>query len=172
MDGPKTLQDAIAFYNDYANCHRFMMSVRWPEGKVTCPRCGSDHVVYLEKAKVWKCYGKHALAKFSLKTGTIFEDSPIGLDKWLTAVWMITSAKNGVSSYEIHRSIGVTHKTAWFMLQRIRLAMQDGTFAKAKGQVEVGHTSTPSVLRHSDFNFSQKRAVFPNTIRRSQRLQV
>ena len=140
MDGPKTLQDAIVFYNDYANCHRFMMSVRWPDGKVTCPRCGSDHVVYLEKAKVWKCYGKHDHAKFSLKTGTIFEDSPIGLDKWLTAVWMITAAKNGVSSYEIHRSIGVTHKTAWFMLQRIRLAMQDGTFAKAKGQVEVDET--------------------------------
>jgi transposase-like protein len=140
MEGPRTLQDAIVFYNDYANCHRFMMSVRWPDGKVTCPRCGSNHVVYLEKARVWKCYGKHDHAKFSLKTGTIFEDSPIGLDKWLTAVWMITSAKNGVSSYEIHRSIGVTHKTAWFMLQRIRLAMQDGTFAKAKGKVEVDET--------------------------------
>jgi transposase-like protein len=100
MDGPKTLQDAIIFYSDYANCHAFMMSVRWPDGKVTCPRCGSDHVVYLEKAKVWKCYGKHDHAKFSLKTGTIFEDSPIGLNKSLTAVWMITSAKNGISSYE------------------------------------------------------------------------
>jgi transposase-like protein len=140
MIGPRTLQDAIIFYNDYTNCHRFMISVRWPDGKVTCPRCGSDHVVYLEKARVWKCYGKHALAKFSLKTGTIFEDSPIGLDKWLTAVWMITSAKNGVSSYEIHRSIGVTHKTGWFMLQRIRLAMQDATFEKATGRVEVDET--------------------------------
>jgi len=140
MNEPKTLQDAIVFYNDYANCHAFMISVRWPDGKVTCPRCGSGHVAYLEKARVWKCYGKHAQAKFSLKTGTIFEDSPLGLNKWLTAVWLITSAKNGISSYEIHRSLGVSHKTAWFMLQRIRLAMQEGTFAKAKGQVEVDET--------------------------------
>ena len=117
-----------------------MMSVRWPDGKVTCPRCGSDHVIYLDKASVWKCHGKHDHAKFSLKTGTIFEDSPLPLNKWLTAVWMITSAKNGVSSYEIHRSIGVTHKTAWFMLQRIRLAMRQGHFDKASGHVEVDET--------------------------------
>jgi transposase-like protein len=140
MDGPRTLQEAIVYFNDYANCHRFMMSVRWPDGKVTCPRCGSDHVIYLDKARVWKCYGKHDHAKFSLKTGTIFEDSPLPLDKWLTAVWTITSAKNGLSSYEIHRSIGVTHKTAWFMLQRIRLAMRQGHFGKATGHVEVDET--------------------------------
>lgn len=104
---------------------------------MTCPRCGSSHVVYLEKPRVWKCYGKHDHAKFSLKTGTIFEDSALPLSKWLSAVWLITNAKNGVSSYEIHRSIGVTQKTAWFMLQRIRLAMQDGSLEKANGQVEV-----------------------------------
>ena len=117
-----------------------MVSLRWPEGTVTCPRCGSTHVVYLENPRVWKCYGKHDHAKFSLKTGTVFEDSPIGLNKWLTAVWMITNAKNGISSYEIHRSIGVTQKTAWFMLQRIRLAMQEGSFTKASGRVEVDET--------------------------------
>ena len=104
MIGTEALQDAIVFYNESANCHAFMMSVRWPDDKVTCPRCGSDHVVYLENARVWKCYSKHDQAKFSLKTGTIFEDSALPLSKWLMAVWMITSAKNGVSSYEIHRS--------------------------------------------------------------------
>ena len=140
MIGPRTLHDAIIHYNDFENCKAFMMSMRWPDGKVTCPRCGSDHVIYLEKARVWKCYGKHDHAKFSLKTGTIFEDSPLGLNKWLTAVWMITGAKNGVSSYEIHRGLGVTQKTAWFMLQRIRLAMQQGSFTKASGQVEVDET--------------------------------
>lgn len=140
MEEPRTLREAIVRYDDYANCHEFMMSLRWPDGKVTCPRCGSDHVVYLENPRVWKCYGKHDHAKFSLKTGTVFEDSPLGLNKWLTAVWMITNAKNGVSSYEIHRSIGVTQKTAWFMLQRIRLAMQQGSFAKATGRVEVAET--------------------------------
>jgi transposase-like protein len=132
--------DAIVHFDDYTNCHRFMVSLRWPEGTVTCPRCGSMHVVYLEKSRVWKCYGKHDHAKFSLKTGTVFEDSPIGLNKWLTAVWMITNAKNGISSHEIHRSIGVTQKTAWFMLQRIRLAMREGGFTKASGQAEVDET--------------------------------
>lgn len=140
MEEPRTLQEAIICYNDYANCHEFMMSLRWPDGKVTCPRCGSDHVVYLENPRVWKCYGKHDHAKFSLKTGTVFEDSPIGLDKWLTAVWTLTKAKNGVSSHEMHRSIGVTQKTAWFMTQRIRLAMQQGGIVKATGQVELDET--------------------------------
>lgn len=140
MIGPRTLHNAIVHYNDFENCKAFMMEMRWPEGSVTCPRCGSDHVVYLEKARVWKCYGKHDHAKFSLKTGTVFEDSPLGLNKWLTAVWMITGAKNGVSSYEIHRGLGVTQKTAWFMLQRIRLAMQQYSFSQASEQVEVDET--------------------------------
>ena len=113
-----------------------MVNLRWPDGAVRCPRCDSGHVVYLEKARVWKCYGKHDSPKFSLKTGTVFEDSPLGLDKWLPAVWMIVNDKNGISSWELHRAIGVTQKTAWFMLHRIRLAMQskDG---KLGGEVEV-----------------------------------
>ena len=118
-----------------------MTELRWPDGKITCPRCGSDRVTYLDKARVWKCYGKHESPKFSLKTGTIFEDSPIGLDKWLPVVWLIVNCKNGVSSYEIHRDIGVTQKTAWFMLHRVRLAMQDEeTGGKLSGEVEVDET--------------------------------
>src|SRR5712671_1778192 len=124
---PKTLQQAILYFADYANCHAAMMTVRWPDGVVRCPRCGSKHVSYLENARVWKCYEKHPLAKFSLKVGTIFEDSPIALQKWLPVMWMLVNCKNGVSSWEIHRAMGVTQKSAWFMLQRGRLAMQDNT---------------------------------------------
>jgi transposase-like protein len=117
-----------------------MMDLRWPNGKATCPRCGSDHVAYLEKARVWKCYGKHESAKFSLKTGTIFEDSPLGLDRWLPVMWMLVNSKNGVSSWEIHRAMGVTQKTAWFMLQRGRLAMQSAGHGMLSGEVEVDET--------------------------------
>src|SRR6185437_4296799 len=121
---PKTLQQAIAYFSEYENCHRFMVELRWPDGKVRCPRCGSEDVAWLPNAKVFKCYQKHERQKFSLKVGTIFEDSPIGLDKWLLCMWMLVNCKNGVSSYEIHRAIGVTQKTGWFMLQRCRLALQ------------------------------------------------
>jgi transposase-like protein len=132
-----TLIQAVAYFQDYENCHKFMVNLRWPDGKVTCPRCGSDHVKYLEKARVWKCYSKHESPKFSLKTGTIFEDSPIALAKWLPAVWMIVNDKNGISSWELHRALGVTQKTAWFMLHRIRLAMQDDKGGKLGGEIEV-----------------------------------
>ena len=109
-------------------------------GKVICPRCESDRVVWLAKARVWKCYSKHDHAKFSLKTGTIFEDSALGLDKWLAAVWLIVNCKNGISSYEIARHLGVTQKSAWFMGHRIRLALHAGSFDKLTGEVEVDET--------------------------------
>jgi len=137
MEDPKTLRDAVLFFDVYENCRQFMVALRWPDGKVKCPRCGSDNVSYLEKARLWKCYGDHEKAKFSLKTGTIFEDSPIGLDKWLPAMWLVVNCKNGVSSYEVARAMGVTQKTAWFMDHRIRLAMRDGAPGKLFGHVEV-----------------------------------
>jgi len=142
---PKTLQEAIVYFSNPTNCRDYFVARRWPNG-VTCPRCGSESVTAQPKYNRWQCSSHHASIadkrrQFTLKTGTIFEDSPLGLDKWLTAVWMITSCKNGVSSYEIHRAIGVTQKTAWFMLQRIRLAMQSGSFEKKlSGHVEVDET--------------------------------
>jgi transposase-like protein len=118
-----------------------MMNLRWSDGKAICPRCGSDNVAYLTNAKVFKCYQKHDRQKFSLKVGTIFEDSPISLEKWLPVMWMLVNCKNGISSYEIHRAVGVTQKTAWFMLQRGRLAMQDEQHGgKLGGEVEVDET--------------------------------
>ena len=143
---PKSLQQAILYFADPKNCREYLVARRWPDG-VVCPRCGSKNILFLEKYNRWHCREKHDAPQFTLKTGTIFEDSPISLDKWLTAMWMIVNAKNGVSSWEIHRSVKVTQKTAWFMLHRIRLSMQDnpgfGTMTKLGGpdsEVEVDET--------------------------------
>ena len=121
---PKTLQEAIQYFTDTDNCRTYLMARRWPDS-VVCPHCGSSKVSFLVKQQRWQCSGKHPKKQFSVKVGTIFEDSPLGLDKWLPAVWLLTNCKNGASSYEIHRALGVTQKTAWFMLHRIRLAMQN-----------------------------------------------
>jgi transposase-like protein len=143
MKGPQTLQQAIQFFGDYENCRQFMISVRWADGKVRCPSCDSEKVTYLEKARVYRCYEKHPKQKFSLKIGTIFEDSPLPLEKWLPALWLIVSCKNGISSYEVAGALGITQKSAWFMMHRIRLAMQSGSFVKLGGdggEVEVDET--------------------------------
>ena len=141
MEAPKTLIEAVKLFSEYENCRQFMVIVRWADGVVRCPQCQSDKVTYLANAKAYKCRSKHAKQKFTLKTGTVMEDSPIGLDKWLPAFWLLCNSKNGVSSHELGRSLGVTQKSAWFMLQRIRLAMQDGfDGGKLKGQVEVDET--------------------------------
>ncbi len=134
---PNTLQEAIIYFSDFENCQRTMIDLRWADGVVRCPYCQSDKVTYLPSGRVWRCANKHSRRKFSLKVGTVFEDSPIGLDKWFCATWLVANCKNGVSSYEIHRALKVTQKTAWFMDHRIRLAMQSGTFEKTSGEFEV-----------------------------------
>jgi transposase-like protein len=148
---PTTLLEAVTYFADFENCKDYMVRLRWPNGKVGCPRCGSDNVSYLPNAKLFKCYAKpaHSQAKFSLKVGTIFEDSPIALEKWLPVMWMLVNCKNGISSWEIHRAIGVTQKTAWFMLQRGRLAMQDElTGGMLSGEVEVDETFIGGMARN------------------------
>jgi transposase-like protein len=137
---PKTLREAILFFADYDNCHKAVIAIRWPDGIVRCPTCGSDHVTYLETQRRFKCYGKHPKAQFSLKVGTIFKDSAIGLEKWLPALWLLTNCKNGISSYELARALGVTQKTAWFMLSRLRLALQSEHGGKMDGTVEADET--------------------------------
>src|SRR5579859_8094198 len=137
---PKTLQTAIQHFSDEQTWIDTVAALRWPEG-VICPACGHKEHYYIKTQKRWKC--KDCNRQFSVKLGTIFEDSPIGLSKWLLAMWMIANCKNGVSSYEIHRAIGVTQKSAWFMLQRIRLAMQNGSLMKLGGSgtpVQVDET--------------------------------
>src|SRR5262249_25302989 len=111
---PKTLIDAIRHFSDPDNCLNAAVALRWPNG-VTCPICDSKDVRFIATRRVWECKSKHPKRQFSAKVGTIFEDSPIGLDKWFTTVWMIANCKNGVSSYEIHRALGITQKSAWFM---------------------------------------------------------
>lgn len=124
-NSPETLQEAIVYFSNDENCRTFMAKLRWPDGKVRYPHCGSDDLGYLPNAKVFKCYAKHPKQKFSLKVGAILEDSPISLDKRLPVMWLVVNSNIEVSSWEIHRAMGVTQKTAWFMLQHARLAMQD-----------------------------------------------
>jgi transposase-like protein len=134
---PKTLLQAVKYFGDPDTALGCMIAIRWPDG-IECPRCESREYSFVRTRRIWICKGckKH----FSVKLGTIMEDSPIGLDKWLSAIWLIVNAKNGISSYEIHRAIGITQKSAWFLLHRIRKAMQTGTFTKLCGEVEVDET--------------------------------
>lgn len=137
---PKTLQQAIRFFSDDETCIEFIASRRWADGKAICPKCGSDNNTFMASRRVWQCKNKECKKQFSVKVGTIFEDSAIGLDKWLTAMWLIVNAKNGISSYELSRAIGITQKSAWFVNHRIRLAMENGSFEKLSGEIEVDET--------------------------------
>src|SRR5437773_7648664 len=162
---PETLHDAIKYFANDDNAFDFMKSIRWPDGVVKCPRCGSKDVSFLATRRIWKCKSAHEKQQFSVKVGTVLEDSPIGLDKWLCAFWLIANAKNGISSYELHRSLGVTQKTAWFLLHRIRLAMQDGLFVTFKGQVEADETYIGAKARymHKNRRTAKGNAAFAKT---------
>jgi transposase-like protein len=140
MESIKTLQQAIIHFQDFDNCRKLMVELRWPDGKITCPRCGAEKVTFLAKPRVWKCYAGHEKPTFSLKTGTIMEESPIGLDKWLPALWLVVNCKNGISSCELARDLGVTQKTAWFMGHRLRFALTEGGFNLLGGEVEADET--------------------------------
>jgi transposase-like protein len=136
---PKTLQDAILYFADADNCISYLVARRWPNG-VVCPSCGSSDVSYVASRRVWQCKTRHPKAQFSIKVGTIFNESPISLDKWLLAMWMVANCKNGVSSYEISRATGISQKSCWFMLHRIRLALQGEDGGKLGGEIEVDET--------------------------------
>ncbi len=153
---PATLVEAIRYYADQEVCFKLLTSIRWPDG-VICPRCASKNVHLLTTRQIWKCREKTCHKQFSIKVGTIFEDSPIKLDKWFCAIWMIVSAKNGVSSYEIHRSLGVMQKTAWFMMHRIRLALQRGSLDKLKREVEADETFIGGKARNMHFDKRQEK---------------
>jgi transposase-like protein len=136
---PQTLQEAVLYFSDPDRCQEYVASRIWPNG-VTCPTCGRTDVHYYPSVRRWECRGKHPKRQFSIKGGTVFTDSPIGLDKWLIAMWLVVNCKNGVSSYEIARALGLTQKSAWFMDHRIRLALRAGRFDKLSDEIKADET--------------------------------
>jgi len=138
MSQSKTLTEVIQHFENPLNCVAAMVAMRWPDGIPVCPHCGCERQHWLAKQMRWKCYG--CRKQFSVKVGTVMEDSPITLDKWLVTLWMLVNCKNGISSYEVMRTVGVTQKSAWFMLQRLRLALQDDQSGKLGGTVEMDET--------------------------------
>ncbi len=137
---PKTLLEAVRYFSDLDVCDELMKQVKWPNGKIVCPKCGGDSVSPVKGRRKLQCNSRACKKQFSFKVGTIFEDSPLGLDKWFVAIWCIANMKNGISSHELGRAIGVTQATAWFMLHRVRKAMEVGSFAKLAGEVESDET--------------------------------
>jgi len=162
---PKSLQEAVVYFSDPNNCVDYLAIRRWPDGRVLCPTCGSDSVKYNADRRWWQCASHHAKRQFSAKVGTIMEDSAIPLDKWLMAMWMVSNCKNGISSYEIAKDVKVTQKSAWFMLHRIRLAMQDETFGSKlggrSGEVEADETFIGGKARNMHLNVKTRRRPRP-----------
>jgi transposase-like protein len=158
MDSPSTLQEAMIYFAVPVNCNTFLAGLRWADSKPRCPHCGSDHVTYLASVNRYKCYGNHPKAQFSLKVGTIFEDSPLGLDKWLPALWLIVNSRNGVSSCEMARSLGISQKSAWFLDHRIRFALHRGSFENMlSGEVEADETFVGGKARNMHKNVRIRR---------------
>jgi transposase-like protein len=159
---PATLQEAIVYFSSPDNCREYLIARRWPDG-VTCPRCGSKKVTFQQKHNRWQCASDHDRRQFTLKTGTIFEDSPLGLDKWLAAMWQVVNCKNGVSSYEVARAIGVTQKSAWFMDHRIRFALGMGAVDKLTGEVEADETFIGGKARNMHISKRRRRITGTGT---------
>ena len=136
---PETLLQAVSYFSDPDRALSFMVAMRWPDG-VICPRCKSGRNSFLSSRRVWKCMDKDCRKQFSAKVGSIFEDSPVSLEKWMPCVWLTVNCKNGVSSYEVGRALGVTQKTAWFMLHRVRLALQGESVGQFAGEIEADET--------------------------------
>jgi transposase-like protein len=134
---PQTLMATVTYFVDPDRCHEYMKSIKWPDGEISCPACGGLDVGEIKNRRLFQCKTKECRKQFSVKVGTIFEDSPLPLQEWFVAVWSITNAKNGISSCELARAVGVTQKSAWFMLHRIRLVMKTGTFARIKGEIDL-----------------------------------
>jgi transposase-like protein len=149
---PKTLQEAIAYFADPQRCFDYAVKLRWPDGKIVCPRCSSPKNSFIKTRRIWFCYG--CKKQFTVKVKTIFEDSALGLDKWLVAMWMLANCKNGISSYELAATLGITQKSAWFMLQRLREAMRESKFGRSKlgggegGTVESDETFIGGVTKN------------------------
>lgn len=148
MKEPKTLMEAVRHFSNPNTCHTYMVSVKWPDGQVVCPECGGMEIGEIKSRRMFQCKIKGCRKQFSVKVGTIFEDSALGLDKWIVAVWCIVNAKNGISSCELARAIGVTQKSAWHMLHRIRLAMKTPSYRRITGEVETDESVIGGRMRN------------------------
>lgn len=140
MSSPQTLIEAVQYYADPNVCHELMLKVKWPTGTIRCPACNGTKVGNIASRRMLQCKDKDCRKQFSTKVGTIFEDSPLPLQKWFVAVWAVANCKNGISSCELGRALGVRQGTAWFMLHRIREAMRTGSFERLDGEVESDET--------------------------------
>jgi len=154
---PASLIEAVRYYSDLGLCEKKMARMKWPDGKITCPHCGGNKVGRIESRRLFQCKNVDCRKQFSVKVGTIFEDSALGLDKWFVAVWCIANAKNGISSCELARALGVTQKSAWFMLHRIREAMKKKTFTKLTGEIEVDETFIGGEARNMHAHIREKK---------------
>jgi transposase-like protein len=165
MKAPRTLQEAIVYFSDPQRAFDYAVSLRWPDGKIACPRCNSDKNYFIKTRRIWLCRGCNK--QFTIKVGTIFEDSPLGMDKWMAAFWMLTNCKNGISSMEVHRALGITQKSAWFMLQRIRLALQDDFYGKklgsGSGEIEVDESFIGGKARNMHLSERKRRITGTGT---------
>jgi len=162
---PKTLQEAIEYFAIPDNCIAYLANKRWPDGVVICPTCGSDSVSFSSIRRTWTCSSHHPRREFSIKVGTIMEDSPISLSKWLMAMWMLADCKNGISSCEISRDVKVTQKSAWFMMHRIRLAMRDENLgSKFSGEVEADETFIGGKARNMHLAKRKRRITGRGTV--------
>jgi len=154
MKDPRTLQEAILYFSDPYRTFDYAVKLRWPDGTVRCPRCNSERHSFIKTRRIWFC--NPCKKQFTVKVGTIFEDSALGLDKWMTAVWMLVNCKNGISSHELARSLGITQKSAWFMLQRIRHSLHGkqvgtkfgGGSKNPQHEVEVDETFVGGRIRN------------------------
>ena len=158
---PKTLQEAIVYFADPQNCLNYLAAKRWKDGKAVCPTCGSQNVSFVPSRRLWQCKTRHPKAQFSIKVGTIFEDSPIGLDKWLCAMWLLVNCKNGISSYEVGRDLGISQKSAWHVMHRVRLAAHDGSLRKLSGEVEVDESFIGGKARNMHLRKRRKKITKP-----------
>lgn len=163
METPHTLQDAIVYFSEPTRCFQYAVNLRWENGLVTCPRCGSEKHSFISTRRIWSCKG--CKKQFTIKVGTVMEDSPITLDKWMGAMWMLANCKNGISSYEVHRALGVTQKTAWFMLQRIRMAMQENDSKPLSGIVEMDETFIGGKVKNMHKAKRAKALATPDTFK-------
>jgi transposase-like protein len=165
MDKPKTLQEAIVYFSDAQRAFDYALKLRFPDGNVTCPRCGKAKHSFIKTRRIWFCY--ECKKQFSLKIGTIFEDSPLGLDKWMVAFWLLANCKNGISSYELGRALGIHQNSAWFVLQRVRLVMRDDFFGSklggGSGEIEVDESFIGGKARNMHLSKRKRRITGTGT---------